>query len=587
MASTTALFTGLSGMTANSRNIDVIGNNIANVNTTSYKSSRMLFSTMFSRNMTMGSAPSEARGGSNPFQIGYGVQAAGTQRNMTGGAISATGDARDLAIDGAGFFVMNRGDAQVFTRAGAFRQNQDNDLVDISGNRLQGFGVDSNFNVIPGQLQDLNIPLGGMTLAEATRNVRFRGNLNSDGLLPTQGARVNLTGTGNNALRAITTAVPAPTLPDMIDRNTRLVDVEDPSLPGSDTPLFTIGQQFELKGAEKGGRDVPTASFAITSTTTIDELNTFLAQALGIDLTTGPNPDGSVPGVDINGTTGEISIIGNAGTANDLVIGAADLRILDAAGTFVRSPMATAKAMAADGESVLTSFVAFDSLGSPVDIDLRMTLESRGTNGTVWRYQVESADDSDIALAVGSGTVAFDTEGQPLSNLPLNITIDRAGSGAASPLGIDLSFVGSNGSSGLTSLSSTVSTINVASRDGAPLGTLAGYAVGADGKISGAFTNGLTRTLGQVAIATFTNPEGLTDGGNSLFTTGANSGSPVITAAGSFGAGAVIGGALELSNVDLGEEFIKLILSSTGYSASSRVIKTADDLMQQLMVLGR
>jgi len=587
MASTTAMFTGLSGMTANSRNIDVIGNNIANVNTTSYKSSRMLFSTMFSRNMTMGSAPSEARGGSNPFQIGYGVQAAGTQRNMTGGAISATGDARDLAIDGAGFFVMNRGDSQVFTRAGAFRQNQNNDLIDISGNRLQGFGVDSNFNIIPGQLMDLNIPIGAMTVAEATRNVRFSGNLNSDGLLPTQGARLNLTGTGNNALRAITTAVPAPTLPDLIDRNTRLIDVEDPDLSGSDTPLFTIGQRFELKGAEKGGKDVPTASFAITSTTTIDDLNTFLAQALGIDLTTGPNPDGSIPGVDINGATGEISIIGNPGTANDLVIGAADLRITDADGAFVRSPMASAKAVAADGESVRTTFVAFDSLGSPVEIDLTMTLESRGTNGTVWRFQVESVDDSDLALALGSGTLAFDTEGQPLSTVPLSIAVDRAGSGAASPLSIDLSFVGSSGSSGLTSLSSGQSTIAATSRDGAPLGTLSGYAVGADGTISGSFTNGLNRTLGQVAIATFANPEGLVDSGNNMFSAGANSGSAVITAAGTFGAGATIGGALELSNVDLGEEFIKLILSSTGYSASSRVIKTADDLMQQLMVLGR
>src|SRR5688572_23231861 len=136
MASTTALFTGLSGMNANSRNIDVIGNNIANVNTTAYKSSRLLFSTMFSRSMTMGSAPSDATGGTNPFQIGYGVQAAGTQRNMTGGSVSATGDARDMAIDGSGFFIVDRGGSQFYTRAGAFRQNQNNDLVDIAGNRL-------------------------------------------------------------------------------------------------------------------------------------------------------------------------------------------------------------------------------------------------------------------------------------------------------------------------------------------------------------------------------------------------------------------------------------------------------------------
>ena len=88
-------------------------------------------------------------------------------------------------------------------------------------------------------------------------------------------------------------------------------------------------------------------------------------------------------------------------------------------------------------------------------------------------------------------------------------------------------------------------------------------------------------------LATFANPEGLVDSGNSLFSAGADSGTATVTAPGTFGAGQIVGGALELSNVDLGEEFIKLILSSTGYSASSRVIKTTEDLMQQLLVLGR
>jgi flagellar hook protein FlgE len=90
-----------------------------------------------------------------------------------------------------------------------------------------------------------------------------------------------------------------------------------------------------------------------------------------------------------------------------------------------------------------------------------------------------------------------------------------------------------------------------------------------------------------VAIANFTNVEGLADQGNSLYSVGANSGPPQIVDPGTFGAGRVAGGSLELSNVDLGDEFVKMILTSTGYSANSRVVRTTDELMQQLLVLGR
>jgi flagellar hook protein FlgE len=111
--------------------------------------------------------------------------------------------------------------------------------------------------------------------------------------------------------------------------------------------------------------------------------------------------------------------------------------------------------------------------------------------------------------------------------------------------------------------------------------------VGEDGVITGGFSNGLTRTIGQIIIATFTNPEGLIDAGNNLFAVGPNSGTALITTPGNFGTGRMIGGALEQSNVDLGQEFINLVLTQTGYSAATRVIQTTDELIQQLLVLGR
>ncbi|MFN5943483.1 MAG: flagellar hook protein FlgE [Phycisphaerae bacterium] len=585
MASTTALFTGLSGLNANSRNLDVIGNNIANVNTTAFKSSRLMFSNMFSRNMRAGTAPAETTGGTNPYQIGLGVAISGTQRNMTGGTISASGDARDLAIDGNGFFVVQRGETQYYTRAGAFRQNAINELTDISGNRVLGYGVDDEFNIIPGILQPLEIPTGQLTIAQATQTARIGGNLNANGSLPTGGSRLALGGSDVLGFRAIAGATPAPGAGNVLESTTRLIDIEDPGQPGSGATWFNSGQTFELRNVSKGTRLLPAASLEITATTTVQELMTFLTQSLGINTTVGNNPDGGTPGVSVDPTTGFINIIGNTGTSNDIQIQTADARLVNADGSIARYPFVPTKSASADGESKRTAFVAFDSLGTPVEIDVTMTMESRGDAGTTWRYYVESGDNATTGLAVTSGTISFDNEGRLVTRTPASITVNRTNSGAVTPLNFEFEFGG--GDDTLSSLTDTTSEIAITFRDGAPIGTLTSYAVGLDGTIEGTFSNGLIRTLGQVALATFTNTEGLVDEGGNLFLAGANSGTPVITTPGQMGAGFITAGALELSNVDIGEEFIKMILTSTGYSANSRVIRTADELMQQLLVLGR
>ena len=181
MASTTALFTGLSGLLANSRRLDVIGNNIANVNTTAFKSNRMAFAPTFSRNFSLGTAPGDSTGGSNPGQVGLGVSVSGTQRNFANGAIGATGVNTDLAIEGAGFFIVEGAGERYYTRDGSFIRNPSNDLITQSGARVLGFDVDDQFNVIEGNLVPLNIPVGTLTLAESTQEVVFNGNLNASG----------------------------------------------------------------------------------------------------------------------------------------------------------------------------------------------------------------------------------------------------------------------------------------------------------------------------------------------------------------------------------------------------------------------
>jgi flagellar hook protein FlgE len=585
MASTTAMFTALSGMNANARNLDVIGNNIANVNTTAYKQNRLLFATQFSRTFSVGTPPGDETGGTNPGQIGLGVAIAGTQRNFNTGAISATGDGRDLAIEGNGFFILDRGGRQLYTRAGAFRQNSANDLVTVNGDRVMGWGVDDRFNVVRGQLRPMNIPLGSLSIAEATENVRLSGNLNAGGALPTRGALVELWGTATEGLRAVAGASPPPGSGNVLETNTRLIDVEDPLQPGSGTPLFTAGQTILISGAERGGRVLPDARLTITATTTVQELMDFLAVAMGIDTSVGPNPDGRTPGVALDPTTGVLSISGNVGTVNDLRLDSGDVRLLSSTGEFVRAPLVAAHKASADGESVRTTMIVYDSLGTPLEVEIAMVLAAKTDAGTTWRYFASSADDSDDALPIGTGTVSFDQRGRLATTAPASLSIDRAGTGAASPLVFNVYF--SQGQDQVTALTSSRSELAATFRDGSPLGTLAGFAVGADGTIVGSFTNGLIRTLGQIALATFANDEGLVDEGGSTFAMGPNSGSPQIVGPGELGSGKIVGGALELSNVDLGNEFIQMILASTGYSASSRVIRTADELMQQLLVLGR
>lgn len=585
MPSTTALFTALTGLNANARQIDVIGNNVANVNTTAFKSSRLLFSTVMPRTISNGTQPRDTTGGTNPHQIGLGVNTAGTQRNTNPGTISSSGDLRDLAIDGAGFFVVNRNGEELYTRAGAFRTNSENQLTSISGERLRGYGVDEDFNLNTGTLVDITVPLSSLTIAQATEVVRFAGNLDADGDMPTTGTSISLSGTATAGLRTIAAAAPAPAPGNLVEDTTRLVDIEDPLLVGSGTPLFVDGQFFEVRGAEKGGRVLPSSALAITGTTTIADLRAFLADTLGINTTTGANPNGATPGIALDPVAGILTVTGNTGTTNDLSVDATDMRLLSSTGTVSRYPLVPAKSVAANGESVRTTFIAYDSLGTPVEIDMAMTLDSRDSTGTTWRYFIESPDQGTFALPVGTGTLSFDNLGQLTTTASVTATLDRSGTGAATPLTFSISFSSDEGS--LTALTDDDSNLSAIFRDGSPIGTLSGYSIGTDGMITGSFTNGLTRTLGQVALATFTNPEGLSEVGGNMFRTAANSGTPILTTPGDFGTGPLVTGALELSNVDLGEEFIKLVLSQTGYSANARIVKTTDELMQQLLVLGR
>lgn len=585
MASLTALYTGLQGLNVHSRRLDVIGNNIANVNTTAFKSSRMMFENAFSRDIKIGTEPDDTTGGTNPLQIGLGVQIAGVQRDFRTGSLEATGDPRDMAIDGAGFFIVQRDNQTLYTRAGTFRQDLDDNLVTPTGELLMGYGVDDDFNIQAGTLQPINLPLGKIRLAEATENATIAGNLNTDGDVPSTGSLIQLLATATQGFIARTDSDPAPEVGNRVEATTLLTSIQDPGVTTDIASLFEAGQVLVMSGAQKGLSSVPERQLEIDEATTLQDLMDFLSAALGIQAGGGPNPDGSTPGLSLDPETGVISIVGNTGAINDLEIEASDLRLLDENGQLVRLPFVPDKQTEADGESVRTTLVVYDSLGSAVSFDVSMVLEEKSSSGTSWRYYVDANDALGDELSIASGTIDFDSFGRLLTEDPVTIALSREGTGAATPLTFDLAFTGDAGRT--TALADQPSEIAGVYRDGLPAGTLEAFAIADDGEVLGAFDNGAIRTLGRVVIATVPNSEGMVDAGGNTWMVGPNSGPPVTVTPGELGSGSIVSGALELSNVDLGQEFINLITTSTGYSASSRVIRTTDELMQQLLVLGR
>lgn len=583
MASTSSLFIGLTGLNANARAIDVIGNNIANVNTTGFKSVRLNFSNQLSQTLREGSPPDGDVGGTNPTQIGQGVGIAGTTRNFLPGARTATGDSRDLAIEGAGLFAVQRNESTFYTRVGSFRADSENFLTTIDGDRVLGYPIDQNFQIQPGEIQPISIPIGTLTVAEATTQVNLAGNLNADGVAASRGSTFSLTGATGLGFGLIPTATVLPTAPNVLEVTSLMSEIQDPQ--NSTASLFEVGQSIQLTGAERGTRTLPDATLAITATTTVQDYIDFINGAFELDPTAPANPDGSTQGLSLDPATGQFALVGLPGTANDISLDAQDIRVLDSAGIFVRQPFVPTRTASADGESIRTSFLAYDSLGTPLSVDMTFVLQSKDATGTTWSYRSESPDDTLGSRVGGEGTVRFDTLGRIIGPENVSVTIDRAGTGAATPLVVEVNF--NRDGDEITALTDTESNIFATFQNGAPIGTLASYSVAPDGRIVGSFTNQLIRDLGQVTIATFTVPEGLVEVSDNLYRPGPNSGDAVITEPGRLGTGRLVAGALELSNVELGEEFIGLILASTGYSASSRVIRTSDDLIQELLTLGR
>lgn len=159
-----SLFAGISGLRVNQTMLDVTGNNIANANTTGFKSSTTLFSDTLSQMLTNASAAGDARGGTNPMQVGLGVQVAGISTNFGQGSNQITGSGTHLMLQGDGFFVTRQGEETLYTRAGAFNFDDTGTLVTPSGNRVQGYALDAAGDPTGG-LIDITQGTAGLTPA--------------------------------------------------------------------------------------------------------------------------------------------------------------------------------------------------------------------------------------------------------------------------------------------------------------------------------------------------------------------------------------------------------------------------------------
>jgi flagellar hook protein FlgE len=591
MGLTSALFAGLTGMKTNEFRMDVIGNNIANVNTYAFKSSRANFQNQFLNTLSFGAAPDGAFGGTNPIQIGTGSAVGAVSRDFGGGTPETTGRKSDLAVQGQGLFILAKPDgSEVYTRDGSFQFNSENYLLSADGYFLQGYGVDNNFN-INGSLGNLQIRLGEITTAQVTSEAAFGGDLNSE---------------GNAAIADITTGEPYGNVRTVLSTANTQVFTDGAAGPlaagtlminlQNDNGVFVeAGNEIVLEDAIKGEKNLPSEVFDIEATTTLQNFMDWLEGVLGIN-TSSDLPDFTAdgvpnPGVTINATADGIDIVGNIGNHNVLELGSSAFKIQK--GTALTDPPGDTSPFAfstADGftqpdiESMRTSFYAYDSLGALLNIDVTLVLQSNDNSGNTWRYFAECSEDSDTDRVVGTGTVKFGTDGVFLATTGSTISINREGTGATTPQTIELDF---SDIKGLAMGADSDSAIALISQDGFKTGTLQDYSIGPDGVITGSFTNGLARNLGQVVLATFRNYEGLVADSDNIYITGPDSGERIIKSPQELGAGTISAASLELSNVDLSREFINLIVSSTGFSASSRVIQTSDQLLSELMALTR
>lgn len=573
-----SLFAGVSGLNANGTALSVIGNNIANLATVGFKGSKATFADLISSSIS---------GGSGAVQTGIGVALTSVQGDFSQGSLATSSNTLDMAIDGNGFYVVK--DAQggtFYTRAGQFRLDENNDVVDPSGFKLQGFLADTT-GTITGTIGDISLP-STTAAPKATTTALVAANLNS--ATPVTGVEGNIVG---SAASATTTAAGNNSFNINLNGDGAQTVTVANGLTGAS---LATAIQNAVRGLTPTDPFLTAAYTGFTASVNSSGVFTFTSGIAGTTNDTTTN-------------TGTVAV-----TANGADTLASNLSLLTGTSTTgtdfqLSNPTSTS--------NFSTSMTVYDSLGNSHLLTTYFTKAGANT----WNYNVV-ASSSDIVTAnynssnidttlgivkVGSGTLTFNTDGtlDRESVVTRYNTGTAAGTSGTTPDQLQIDFNGAtpnqlivmnfgssvttDGGSGLdgTTQFGSTSALVQQTQDGYAAGSLQAFSVDANGTISGRFSNGQLRALAQVVLARFPDPIGLTRTGKNTFAQSGNSGQPVTGAPDSAGLGSVKSNSLELSNVDLGQSFIDMIAAQRGFQANSRVITTSDEILQELVNLKR
>lgn len=491
-----SLFSGVSGLKSHQTRMDSIGNNIANVNTTGYKSSRVTFADTLYQTSQGAATPSGNLGGTNPKQIGLGVGVAAIDTIFTDSSASSTGKNTDLALSGDGLFTVKNGKQTYYTRDGNFALDADYNYVNSAGYKVQGY-MASSTGVISaaGEPEDITIPLTAQSMpAAATSAVQFSGNLNSA----------------------------VPTITKMT-----LADGTIVSAAGTKYAVTSGTPAGAAAGATK--TDSITVTLSDGTTTTITADNPAVAYEVG----------NSLPQTQI------VNVYDSLGNLHKVPM------------TFTKTPSSTTPPLTYDVWEV--------ALGAT---------------------SIKETDGSTTTLAMTPITLQFDQNGKFTSGTG-STTLTLTNGAGSTPAGGGAAVATSTATITMDALTQYAGSATVKSdSDGNAAGSLSSISIDSAGVMTGTYTNGLLKNLAQVAVAQFPNASGLTRMGNNLFQLSNNSGTVKYGTAADLGC-KITPSALEMSNVDVANEFSDMIITQRGFQSNSKVITVGDEMLETVINMKR
>ena len=663
-----SLFSGVSGLKSHQTRMDVIGNNVANVNTTGYKSSRTTFADTLSQTMTGASAPSGNLGGTNPKQVGLGTGVASIDTLFTDGSVQSTGKNTDLCLSGNGLFVVSKGVQKFYTRDGAFEFDaQGNYVLPSSGLFVQGWTAKDGILTTSGAAGNITIPAGKSMASNVTSTAAYSNNLNAS----TTGSKISsiLVNYADGTSETVANYSPTETLTGKIALTTstgETIALDATAGYSFKTGDPITGQQLytsQIKSVTAntagtvdltcstgtavnsitGGTSYPpknltSGTYSVGGTYTLTgEIASVQANgtnSVDITLKDGtivnvPHPDNftyaagdtfsaNLPITSINAAAGAMvttengaaapitaALTVNSATQTYTRTGAAtDGTVVSitrkgensytfngktVASTTINTDSGTALAgllgsnYAANGTfypSVTTTVTAYDSTGSPHAIPVLFTKTAdntwqAGLTGGGNTATIAETDGTTTTVNLTSSNLKFDASGKYVSG-SASLSLIPTNGAATQTVSVNLS--------GLTQYAGN-STINAAA-DGNAAGTLSSVSIDSTGTITGTYTNGVKQTEAQVAIAQFNNASGLTKTGNSLYQESNNSGTANIKTAGDLGV-TITPSALEMSNVDIANEFSDMIITQRGFQSNSKIITVGDEMLETLIGMKR